>query len=249
MVGSGDARRLRGEVADREWYHTLELAPGIITPGWFDTRPVADRLPWPDLAGRRCLDVGTFDGYWAFAMEERGADEVVAIDVLDPAGWDWPAGTSQATVTALGRRKRGGVGFVLAHQALGSRVARRELSVYDLDPGDIGEFDFVFVGSLLMHLRDPVGALMRVRAVCRGELLVVDNHDLLLSRLLPRTPLARLDGAGRPWWWRANVAAIVRMLKASGFSLTQAPMRLLMPAGRGQPGSGRGDPHVALLAR
>ena len=75
---------LHGQVADVQWYHSLELAPGVVTPGWFDLRPMAAKLPWPTLTGLRCLDVGTFDGFWAFEMERRGAREVVAIDLLDP---------------------------------------------------------------------------------------------------------------------------------------------------------------------
>src|SRR4029079_484608 len=45
-----------GEVAEREWYHTLELAPGVETPGYFDHRPILHKLPIPaSLAGQRCL--------------------------------------------------------------------------------------------------------------------------------------------------------------------------------------------------
>ena len=43
------------------------------------------------LDGKRCLDVGTYDGFWAFEIEQRGAKEVVAVDVLDPRRWDWPS--------------------------------------------------------------------------------------------------------------------------------------------------------------
>ena len=79
---------LRAALA-RQWYHTIELAPGVVTPGWFDTRPVSAKIPMPpSLAGKRCLDVGTFDGFWAFEMERRGAAETVGIDVLDPMQWD-----------------------------------------------------------------------------------------------------------------------------------------------------------------
>ena len=63
------------------WYHTIELAPGLVTPGWFDLRPIVDLMPWPDVRGRRCLDIGTYDGFLAFEMERRGADEVVALDI------------------------------------------------------------------------------------------------------------------------------------------------------------------------
>src|SRR5215210_4317698 len=120
-----DAPALRAEVARYPWYHTLELAPGVATPGMFDHRPHVGRYPLPgDLTGKRCLDVGTMDGFWAFEMERRGAAEVVALDVLDPHAWDWPAGSAESTIAALADRQRGGAGFEVARRALGSRVQR-----------------------------------------------------------------------------------------------------------------------------
>ncbi len=81
-----DTEQLQRLVDERRWYHTLELAPGITTPGFFDHRPMVDRYELPEsLAGKRALDVGTFDGFWAFELERRGAD-VVALDVDDLAG-------------------------------------------------------------------------------------------------------------------------------------------------------------------
>jgi tRNA (mo5U34)-methyltransferase len=260
---------VRARIADRQWYHTLELADGVLTPGWFDHRGIAAQLPLPSsLAGMRCLDVGTFDGFWAFEMERRGASEVLATDVPDAEHWDWPALSEQHVHEVLAARKRDGDGFQIAHEALGSAVEHRALSVYDLDSAELGSFDFVYLGSLLIHLRDPVRALERVRDVCAGTLLVVDNHEPLLTLLFPRLPIARLDGRGRPWWWQSNVACLVRMLEAAGFELVRPPQRLLMPPGQGQPpvpltartllsSEGRrgvrntryGDPHVALLAR
>ena len=253
---------------EREWYHTIELAPGVVTPGWFDTRSIAEKLPFPaSLQGKRCLDVATFDGFWAFEMERRGAAETIAIDVLDPRQWDWPAGGEQSVVEALARRQKGGTGFELAREALGSSVERLERSVYDLDPAGVGTFDFVYVGSLLIHLRDPVLALEHVRSVCSGTLLLVDNIDLGLTLRSPRRPLAALDGVGRPWWWRLNLAALVRVAEVAGFRLLRPPQRIWMPPGAGHPRAGplstllhsaearqqlltslKGDPHAAILA-
>ena len=38
-------------LADRvkaiSWYHTIDLAPGLVTPGFFDTRPTVARVPSP----------------------------------------------------------------------------------------------------------------------------------------------------------------------------------------------------------
>ena len=227
---------LAADVASREWYHTLELAPGVVTAGWFDTRQLVDQLPWPDVTGRRCLDVGTFDGFWAFTMEQRGAAEVVAVDILDPTRWDWPPDAEAATVAAVGARKSRGEGFVVAAEALGSSVQRIERSVYDLTPDEDGTFDVVYVGSLLLHLRDPLRALSAVRSVLRpgGELLVVDAIDLPLTLALPRLPVAVLDGVGRPWWWKANLAGLTRMVTASGLSLVVDPSRTWMRPGPGQ---------------
>jgi tRNA (mo5U34)-methyltransferase len=264
-----DSADLRARVAGRQWYHTLELAPGVVTPGWFDTREVPAKLPMPpSLEGKRCLDIGTFDGFWAFEMERRGAAEVVATDLLDAEQWDWPHGSSAAVIREMAERKREGDGFQVAREALGSSVQLLERSVYDLDPAEVGEFDFAYLGSLLLHLRDPVLALERVREVVSGRLLVVDVHDPLMSLLFRRRPVATLDARGRPWWWQSNVACLVRMVEAAGFRLVEPPRRVRIPRGAGQPvpplrpGSfasrlGRrdvanalvGDPHCALLAQ
>jgi tRNA (mo5U34)-methyltransferase len=266
---TSDVAALRADVAEHEWYHSIELAPGVVTPGWFDCRPVVGELPIPaSLEGRRCLDIGTFDGFWAFELERRGAREVVALDVLDPARWDWPVASPPEALAALGERKRGGAGFLVAREALGSRVERLERSVYDLDPAEVGTFDFVYLGSLLLHLRDPVRALEAVRRICTGELLVVDVYDPLLTRLFPRWPLATLDARGRPWWWQASLPALVRMVEAAGFALTRPPGRIRMPRGEGMPvprlrrstvrtrearrtlwNARFGDPHAVLVAR
>jgi tRNA (mo5U34)-methyltransferase len=186
------------------------------------------------MAGMRCLDIGTFEGFWALQMEARGADDVIGIDILDPLAWDWPHGSDQAVIDALEQRKRGGAGFETVTTALGSRVERVELSIYDLSPERVGMFDFIYLGSLLLHLRDPVRALEAVRSVCAGRMLSVDAIDLPLS-LLTRRPVAYLDAIGRPWWWRPNQAAIGRMLRSAGFRPVQRPRRVFMPPGAQHP--------------
>jgi SAM-dependent methyltransferase len=260
---------LRAYVAEREWYHTVELRPGIETPGWFDTRPTAAILPWPDLSGSRCLDVGTFEGFWAREMHRRGAAEVVAVDILDPRQWDWPANSTDALHKILGERKQGGEGFHFVNATLGTPIDHRELSVYDLDPSQAGTFDVVYVGSLLLHLRDPIRALERVHGVLRpgGRLLLVDAIDLELTMRHPRRALAELDAIGRPWWWKPNIAGLARMVESAGFEVLSRSGPIYLKPGRGQPLPGwrpsmlrtiasrevmvtkwRGNPHAAILA-
>jgi len=211
---------LAEQVGSHIWYHCIELPSGVVTPGLFDTRGAAKKVPLPaSLDGKRCLDVGTADGFWAFEMERRGAREVVAIDLIDPMKRD-AAGGRSAPVRAGDEAGRL-TNFELARDALGSKVEWRNLSVYDLASADVGEFDFVFMGSLLLHLRDPVGALAAIRSVTRGEFLSYDTVSPWLTVLHPRMPVARLKGTEIDWW-TPNVAGLRRMIEAGGFEIVRA---------------------------
>jgi tRNA (mo5U34)-methyltransferase len=246
---------LADRAAALDWYHSIDLGDGLVTEGWFDLRPAVARVPLPaSLAGKRCLDVGTWDGFWAFEMERRGAAEVVAVDILDPQRWDWPPrerrtghGGGLAMLEAIKGR---GEAFGLACEALGSRVERLDLSVYDLDPVELGHFDVVFLGSLLLHLRDPVRALERLRSVCAGEAIIADTVELGASRRWPRTPIVRLEGLERPWWWQPNRAALLQMIQSAGFTIREAGGIYYVPQGAGHPKAPwRSLPRRALSAQ
>ena len=233
------------------WYHTLELAPDAATPGMFDLRPIVDRLPWPVVRGKRCLDVGTYDGFLAFEMERRGAAEVVAVDIEDHTRWDWPARTRvlgpERLAEMVGQRKS--LGFDIAKEALGSAVQRVERSVYDLDPDEDGTFDVVVCGSLLLHLRDPVRALQAIRGVCSESFVSAEQIDRRLSLLSPRRPAGWFRGGDRVQWWIPNVAGHRLMVESAGFRITEGPRRYRVPLGAGHPARRRaGLTHSAVLA-
>ena len=81
---------LPAEMAQIDWYHTIELPGGAFTPGFYDHRPLVPRLPIPaSLEGKRCLDIAGSDGFFAFEMWRRGAAEVISIDLEDPARQEW----------------------------------------------------------------------------------------------------------------------------------------------------------------
>lgn len=204
------------------WYHTMDIAPGVTTAGWFDLRPIVDQMPWPNVRGKRCLDIGTFDGYLAFELERRGAAEVVAVDVEDHLLWDWPPDYRAADLPRdpgfSGPPK--GAGFRLARELMGSKVDWRALSVYDLDPDEVGVFDVVVCGSLLLHLRDPLRALEAVRRVTRGVFLSSEQIELWMSVLGRGRPLFTLNGSGGDCqWFNFNAAGHKRMLYAAGFDV------------------------------
>jgi tRNA (mo5U34)-methyltransferase len=204
---------LRADAERYGWYHSIDLGDGVVTAGMFDHRPVIDRYPIPeDLTGKHCLDVGTMDGYWAFEMERRGATSVTAIDVDDLEELDWPASLRSRHERRLDETKA--ERFALAKRALGSNVTRVIRSAYDLGP-DLGQFDFVFCGDLLLHLKDPISPVERIRSVCTGSAVIV--NVIKRFRFRERAPLAELDGFDTFTWWTTNLTGLVRIVRAAGF--------------------------------
>jgi tRNA (mo5U34)-methyltransferase len=265
-----DARAVISRV--KRWYHAIEVAPGVVTDALFDLRPILARMPWPDVRGKRCLDVGTSDGFLAFELERRGAAEVVATDIASHGQWDWEAHMHEVGPRYL-RHVSGpemGDGFRVAHELLRSRVSPAQISVYDLSPERMGTFEVVVCGSLLLHLRDPLRALTAIRSVCTGEFLCTNQIDLVRSALVRRRPLIRLDGtSGITQWWLPNAAGHRQMVRAAGFTIERESPLYAIPYGPVHPTARRrpqaqaqarsiltrilagndGVPHFAVLAR
>jgi tRNA (mo5U34)-methyltransferase len=232
--------RLRSRLGELAWYHTQELAPGIVTPGMFDLRPYVDRYGIPeDLSGARVLEVGTFEGFWAFELERRGA-AVTALDIDTIQALDWPPRLRPAED---GRR---GEGFELARAALESAVERIGLSVYDATPERLGgRFDLVFCGSVLIHLRDPMLALERMAALCGGKLILTEEYSRRLD-LVPFAHGAEFRGE-TPWavWWVPARRTWRSMVRCAGFDDVDERARFKMRF-RDRRG---GVPHVVIHAR
>jgi SAM-dependent methyltransferase len=216
------ASRARAAIdSNPHWYHTLELAPGVVTPGNVDLRSTAPKILPKDLTGRRTLDVGTFDGFWAFEMERRGA-ESLAIDVarLDAAEWP-PINRPELTRRMHEWDIRLGRGFRLAADVLGSNVDRVECDVYDLTPDVIGgPVDVVFLGAILLHLRDPVRALERALGALKpgGELIMLETFSVRDTITSPRRPVAHLEPLVTQFnWWHANLSCLKAWPWAAGF--------------------------------
>ena len=142
--------------AKQGWWHSFELPDGSQINGVCDLAGLKQRIgqfPIPqDLRGKRVLDIGTWDGWFAFEMERRGA-QVVAIDC-----WDNPR-------------------FHEMHERLGSKVDYRQIDMYQLVPERVGRFDIVLFMGVLYHLKHPLLALERVCALTM-ELAAVDSFIL-----------------------------------------------------------------------
>jgi tRNA (mo5U34)-methyltransferase len=197
-----------------EWYHTIDLPHGR-TSGLFDLDRVRKAVPWPDLTGLRCLDVATFDGYWAFEMERRGAAEVLALDVPRTREFDWvPRRRADAHDIATG------AGFLHAAASLQSNVQRVEGNVYSLSADEVGTFDIVLMGALLLHLANPFAALERIRQVCHGRFISIEQVDERASLLMPRRGVVAIGDDRFPWVWGVpNRAGHHALLHHAGFDV------------------------------
>lgn len=216
----GGARESLASAIDAHgaWYHTIELAPGLVTPGQVDLRSLAPKVLPEDLEGRRALDVGTFDGFWAFEMERRGA-EVLALDLPAFEASDWPpANRIEIELSLTDLDLKLGRGFELAAGALSSAARRVESDVYDLGPELTGgPVDFVFVGAILLHLRDPVRALEQVLSTLRprGSVCLLEP----VSRAWRKGPAAEFRALSTSFvWWYPNPAALLAWVEAAGFA-------------------------------
>jgi tRNA (mo5U34)-methyltransferase len=148
------------------WFHTFALnrAEGIYAPGTArDHRYRIPAIP-ESFEGLSVLDIGTFDGFYAFLAEARGADRVVAVDNEQYIEW---------VRARWGVDLEGGEGFRAIHALLDSGVEYRKLDALDLDR--LAErFDFIFCCGILHRVEAPARLL---RLLCRS--LALDGRALI----------------------------------------------------------------------
>ena len=157
------------------WFHTFSLDGGsVYTPGVArDHRYRIPALP-QDLSGKSVLDVGTFDGFYAFLAESRGATRVVAIDNEQYRDW---------VRARWGAELVGGEGFRAIGALIGSRVSYRRLDAFDLGLLD-ERFDVILCFGILHRVEHPLGLLkaLRQRLGDGGEALV-ETYSVARPRL------------------------------------------------------------------
>jgi tRNA (mo5U34)-methyltransferase len=193
----------------RPWYHRIEIAPGVVTPGTHGSShslAVLDRIGLPhDLTGVRALDVGCRDGFFSFELEHRGA-EVLAIDSV----------AVEET------------GFEIARELLGCTTPFHTRNVYDLSPEREGKFGLVLFLGVLYHLRHPLLALDRLRAVCAPdatmflatEALLETEEEAAYVRYYVRDSFRK----GGTTKWVPNQTALVDLLTDAQFEVEELRM-------------------------
>ena len=189
--------------------------PGIARDHRYRLRAIPE-----DLTGLRVLDVGTFDGFYAFLAERRGAARVVAIDNEQYVGW---------IASRFGIHLEPAAGFRTIAELLRSRVEYRRLDA--LEVASLGEsFDLVFCFGILHRVEAPL-TLLRVLGECLapGGRIVLETYGV---RGDPDDPCVQVHERGDVYtrddavYWgfsRAGLDRLARLGGLDGFQLVDAP--------------------------
>ena len=218
-----DAATIREMIASvPNWYHQIEFAPGLITPGRNDSATHLQRLDAlglpQDFSGLRVLDIGCADGFFSFVAEQRSAAEVVAVDYRQPTK----------------------SGFSVGKAIFGSRVEYHVENVYDLTPEKYGRFDVILFLGVLYHLRHPLLAFDRIRQMSKPNgLLFVTSQIIDAYVMMEDGAISTLDAlsprlAALPLWqffgenalrhdatnkWAPNMAALREIVQEAQFRI------------------------------
>jgi tRNA (mo5U34)-methyltransferase len=200
------------------WFHTFSLDGGALyTSGVArDHRYRIPVLP-DDFSGKSVLDVGTFDGFYAFLAEARGARRVVAVDNEQYRDW---------VLARWGVELQGGEGFRKIAELLDSGVEYRRLDAFELDELD-EPFDVVFCFGILHRVESPLGLLRVLRRRLTGRGYVLMETYGVANRELEREAAMRVCEAGEVYarddyvYWGFTGESLARLAEHAGFGAVE----------------------------
>jgi len=207
------------------WFHTFSLdnSGEFYTPGVArDHRYRIPALP-EDFSGMSVLDVGAFDGFYAFLAEARGARRVIAVDNEQYRVW---------VKSRWGVELEGGEGFAAIRELLGSKVEYRRLDAFDLDRLKEA-FDLILCFGILHRVENPLGLLkvLRRRLSANGRVLL-ETYGAA-DRTLGTSAGIHVYEAGEVYarddfvYWGFSAAGLGRLARVAGyegFELSDTPV-------------------------
>jgi len=221
--------------AECSFYHAMDLPGYGFQAGEWDLRKDVDNyLGNQTFQGKRVVDVGTGSGFLCFEMEKRGAD-VTAFDLFFKQGVDM---MEQIPYSDFEKRfgrtleqqmeerrhmlNRLQNSFWLSHRALQSKAKLYSGNAYHY-PAELGQFDYAFFGSILLHLQNPVKALISFAQATREKVIVTDTyediHGAANSPVMFLRPTA--NDKSPDTWWYLTPAFLQNLLGVLGFSKTR----------------------------
>lgn len=158
--------RLRGgpeTFVDRSWYYTVELSPGVMTKGLYESDfPMLPRMMMRrvNLTGADCLDLGSMEALIPVLMRRGGAKRVLATD-LEPHCSE----KIQAVKAAYD--------VEFDYQNVGPMDGlHRKIK---------GGFDLINCSGLLYHVWSPLHVLAGTRALLRRNGLMIVSTNVVLT--------------------------------------------------------------------
>jgi tRNA (mo5U34)-methyltransferase len=220
------------------WFHSIDLGQGVFTDGVKSREQMTHELNTfqiPDLRWKSVLDINTWDGYFAFAAEQRGAARVVAIDY-----YMWAMDVEKHRAYWLECKERGIVpaayhtmpyyqpetmpgkaGFDTAKKGLRSSVEEIVSDFMAMDLSMLGQFDVVFYLGSLYHMENPLAALKRVAQVTK-ELAIIETEAVALPGFEHHALCEFFESnelnSDVSNWWAPNEKALTGLCRAAGFS-------------------------------
>jgi len=189
------------------WRHRIDLGNGIFTPGTENPKAF-DYLGLPkDLSGKTVLDIGAWDGLYSFEAERRGA-KVLATDLWHDE--------------KLGKKflwddiRNGVEGFLTARDILDSKVEHKNISVYDISPETVGDFDIVLFLGVLYHLPDPILALKTVASVTKQVLIVESQLVKTKTENIPLMTYYSYLPTYEVQQWNPNLLCLKKLILDAG---------------------------------
>lgn len=214
-------------------YHTYNLKGNLTIPGWYDMDSTVDAINFPDLKGKTMLDIGPASGFYSFYFEKMGA-KVTSLEIRDSSQFN-KYGISPIGENTQARGVFNTTTFKNLMNLMGSNIEYVTGSVYDINRGVIDgrKFDIVFIGSLLVHLRDPIGALAHAASVSK-DLLIATTFISDEKSDSPFMRLARPE-KGSIDWWIPNKCCCEHWFYAAGMKKVVIGNRYRQPANTSRP--------------
>jgi tRNA (mo5U34)-methyltransferase len=173
------------------WFHQIDLGDGLLTRDIARWLVLKDAIP-TDLSGKRVLDIGCAEGFFAIEMARRGAD-VVAVD---------------AAPNMIRR-----LDWLISHFSI-NNIQTKIASIESLDKSK-EKYDLILMIGLLYHLRNPqlgLDIVSRLTDTLYVESALHKTDDGSYLHLQPP-----IEGVHSIPKWMPTESCVLAMLRFAGF--------------------------------